>query len=170
MKITIILTTLLNTFASSPDLCAESYLDPSGDPWTDAIGQTLSRYCTWTGPDAPVLDAEVCCNIEADTASCWLPNREGNCKMGSKWYCEHGEELASGVVCYRPYPDACELGYCVQTPTLPPEVQEDLLCCNPGACQGIAPADMMDCEGLGGTITWCHDGMSNVDGTVTCFD
>ena len=117
----IIVTTILNIFATSPDLCAESYLDEYGKPWTDSIGQTLSRYCTWTGPDAPILDAEVCCTIDADTASCWLPDTGSDCQMGSKWYCEYGEAIAGGVVCYRPYPDACDMGFCVQAPEVPPE-------------------------------------------------
>ena len=170
MKLAIIVAIILNTFATNPDLCAESYLDAYGDPWTDSIGQTLSRYCTWAGPDAPILDAEVCCNIDAGAASCWLPDSRAECTAGTQWHCKYGEEAASGIVCYRPYPDACDLGYCDQTVEAPPDVQEDLLCCNPGACQEIAPANMMDCEGLGGTISWCHDGMSNADGTVTCFD
>jgi hypothetical protein len=69
MKLSIIVTTILNMFATSPDLCAEPYLDPYGTPCTDSIGQTRSRYCKWTGPDAPLLDANVCCTIDGDGAT-----------------------------------------------------------------------------------------------------
>ena len=69
MANSIILSTLLNLFAISPDLCEVPYLDITGEPCTDSIGQTLSRYCKWTGPDAPTLDADVCCSIEGDDAA-----------------------------------------------------------------------------------------------------
>ena len=133
----IIVTTILNIFATTPDLCAEVYLDEYGEPWTDAIGQTLSRYCEWTGPDAPVLDADVCCTIDADVASCWLPDTGSDCQTGSEWYCEYGEAIAGGVVCYRPYPSTCDQGLCVKAPALPPDVQAQLICCDGGSCQNI---------------------------------
>ena len=64
MSLSIILTTILSNFAtSSPNLCDDVYVDTDGSPYTDSIGQMLSRYCVWTGPDAPVWDADVCCTI-----------------------------------------------------------------------------------------------------------
>jgi hypothetical protein len=171
MKLSIIVTTILNMFATSPDLCAEPYLDPYGTPCTDSIGQTLSRYCKWTGPDAPVLDANVCCTIDGDGAACSMPNSRGSCSTGSKWYCEYGKKLTGGgVVCYQPFPSACDHGFCVAAPELPPPVLADLACCNAGMCQPIMAGQTWDCEGNGGTVLWCHDGMSNADGSITCFD
>ena len=170
MTLAITLTTLI-TFATSPDLCAEVYLDSDGVPLQDSVGQTLARFCKWTGPDAPLLEADVCCNFDNDYASCWLPSNKDKCPTRSQRYCKHGEILSGqGVVCYQSFPSTCDLGHCVDGPDLPPDVQEDLLCCSPGACQEIAPALIWDCEGNGGTISWCADGMSNLDGSITCFD
>ena len=170
MNPAIIVTTLLNIFATSPDLCSEVYLDSDGSPLVDSIGQTVARYCEWTGPDAPVLDADVCCEIDG-AAACWLPDRDGYCSVGSLWHCMYGEVDASqGVVCYQPFASACDHGHCVELPELPPPTQADLLCCSPGTCQEIAPAQMWDCDDNGGTLWYCQDGMSNADGSVTCFD
>ena len=172
MANTIILSTLLNLFATSPDLCAVPYLDITGEPCTDSIGQTLSRFCKWTGPDAPVLDSDVCCSLEGDSAACWMPDTQGNCAAGSKWYCEHGQkQVGGGVVCYQPFPSACDSGHCVQAPELPPDVQADLICCfDGGGCEHIVTLDIWNCEDSGGIVSWCEDGTSNADGTVTCFD
>ncbi|HLT35385.1 MAG TPA: hypothetical protein VK034_03845, partial [Enhygromyxa sp.] len=61
MQLSIILTTTILT--TSPDLCGDVYVDENGDPYTDGVGQTWSRFCDWTGPSAPVLDLDVCCTI-----------------------------------------------------------------------------------------------------------
>lgn len=170
MKLSIILTTLLNTFATTPDLCAELYLKPDGEAYTDTIGQTLSRYCKWTGPDAPVFAGEVCCTVDEDGAACSLPSSEGRCWTGSKWYCEHAVvDSAGGVVCYQPFPSACGAGHCVSAPELPPDAQASLICCNGGACVPLALGEQWDCEDFGGTVLACHYGVSNTDGTVTCY-
>ena len=171
MQLSIILTTILNLFSTSPDLCAAPLLDMDGNPYTDAIGQTLSRYCKWAGPDAPVFDGDVCCVLDSDSAACWAPSSNGTCGTGVKRYCKHGERLSGGgVVCYKPYPDACALGHCVQAPQEPPPVLADLICCYDGECYEITKHEQWDCDEIGGTVVWCHDGMSNLDGTVTCFD
>ena len=95
MKLSIILSTLLSTFATgSPDLCDDVFLDASGDPVTDLVGQTLSRFCKWTGPDAPIWDANVCCTFDVDGAACTRTNSRGGCSTGKRHYCEHGEAVA----------------------------------------------------------------------------
>jgi hypothetical protein len=171
MANTIILSTLLNLFATSPDLCAVPYLDMTGAPCTDSIGQTLSRYCEWTGPDAPVLGKDVCCVTDSESATCWMPDARGGCGSGSKWSCEHGEQLADGrVVCYQSFPSACDFGLCVHAPDVPPTVVADLICCMGESCTEIEKEGILDCLDNEGFVTWCSDGMSNVDGTVTCFD
>jgi hypothetical protein len=169
MQLSIILVTLLNHFTTSPDLCAEPYLGVTGEPFTDSIGQTLSRYCQWTGPNVPVLDSDVCCVLDEDSAACTLPNRYGRCSVGVKRYCKYGQASSAGVVCYQPFQDACQAGFCVQMPEVPPPVQADLACCNGGGCVPIATQELDECEETG-TITWCSDGVTNDDGTITCFD
>jgi len=172
MKLSIILTTILSTFATiSPDLCDDVFLDASGDPVTDLIGQTLSRYCEWTGPHAPVWDANVCCNIDDDGAACSRTDADGRCMTGTKtMYCEYGAALPTGgVTCYQPFPDACDAGLCVEAPVLMPEAQMSLgiICCsNGGACQYVEHGSMDDCQGQ---LLSCDYGVSNADGTVDCI-
>lgn len=170
MKLTVIFTTVLSLFATSPDLCEIPLLDADGAPYTDAIGQALSRYCEWSGPNVPMLDHEVCCQFDADGAACALPDERGGCAAGSPYYCEHGEVFGTGVVCYQTFKDACELGWCVDMPELPPPVQAHMMCCNDGACQEVSVQELVDCFDNEGTILHCDDGVSNADGTVTCFD
>ena len=79
MELSIILTTLLTTLTSSRDLCADVYVDENGTPYSDAVGQTWSRYCEWTGPGSPVLDRDVCCTLGSNAARCTLPDRKGGC-------------------------------------------------------------------------------------------
>ena len=172
MTHTLILSTLINLFAISPDLCDVPYLDTTGEPRTDSIGQTLSRYCKWTGPDAPTLDSDVCCSIEGNDAACWMPDERGSCYGGSKWYCEYGKKwLGGGVECMQPFPSACDLGHCtqVQAPPQPPDVLANLICCFEGyGCELINPDVFLDCEDSGGIASWCDFGVCNEDGSVTC--
>ncbi len=175
MTLSIILTTLLNTFATTPDLCDDVYLDAAGDPYTDSIGQTLPRYCKWTGPDAPLWDADVCCTIDDDGAHCSQPSVAGRCGIGFKMYCEYAEEVpGGGVICYRPFPSMCEAGFCTEAeePGYGQQPQADLIgCCGAGgACQAIVADQVWDCEGGGGTLLFCFDGVTNIDGTIDCWD
>jgi hypothetical protein len=172
MGLSTILTTLLTTL-TSPDLCADVYTDANGVPYTDAVGQTWSRFCDWTGPDAPVLDRDVCCTISGDFAKCRLPDSNGRCSAGSKVYCEYGEATVTGaVVCYQPLPLVCDFGFCgdVAPPNSGP--LEDLLCCWPsGVCTEIVTAaDLGACGEFGGISGACQYGATNEDGTVDCFD
>lgn len=170
MQLTAILTTVLNIFANSPDLCAEVLLDADGQPWTDSLGQTLSRYCQWTGPDAPVLDAEICCDIEDDAAACVLPDPSGGCPLGDRYSCRYGKVIRGGVICLQPFPDACELGHCVKAPELLPPTHADLLCCHGSWCVDIPKFTSGDCDDAGGEVSWCDFGETHTDGTVTCHD
>jgi hypothetical protein len=172
MGLSIILTTLLTTL-TNPDLCANVYVDENGVPYTDAIGQTWSRFCDWTGPSTPVLDRDVCCTISGDDATCTLPSSNGRCKTGSKMYCEYGEVLSTGVViCQQPFPSICDFGFCGDV--LPPNSGplEDDICCFPnGACINVITVDdLVACNNGGGIDGYCEDGVTNVDGTVDCFD
>ncbi len=178
MKLSIILSTILSTFAtttSAPNLCDYVYLDASGDPVTDLVGQSLSRYCEWTGPDAPVWDANVCCTIDHDGAACSRTSSTGRCATGTKkMYCEHGAAVpGGGVICYQPFPSMCDAGLCVEAPEIIPEAQLApvyLACCGSGSdgpCHLVDTDTVFECEGQ---LLACEYGMSNPDGSVQCFD
>jgi hypothetical protein len=173
MKLSIILSTILSTFAtttSAPNLCDYVYLDASGTPITDSVGQTLSRFCKWTEPDAPVWNANVCCTFDADGAACTKTNSRGSCSTGKKHYCEHGEAVAGGVICYQPFPSMCDAGLCIEPPPIIPEAQMShyLACCAPGGspCYLVEPENVWNCQG---SLLSCGYGMSNPDGSVECF-
>ena len=172
MKLSIILTTILSTFATtSPDLCDDVFLDASGDPVTDLVGQTLSRFCTWTGPDVPKWDADVCCKLSGDAAQCTRTNATGGCPIGtSKRYCEHGSAGADGrVTCFQPFPDACENGWCIEAPEIIPKAQmsEFIMCCSAGgACQFVEWGMDDDCQG---ELLACNYGSVNEDGSIECL-
>jgi hypothetical protein len=175
MKLSIILSTFLSTFATTttaPNLCDDVFLDASDNPVTDLVGQTLSRYCEWTGPDAPVWDADVCCTIDHDGAACSRPSATGHCMTGTKkMYCEHGAATPlGGVTCYQPFPSMCDAGLCIEAPDLIPEAQmgEGVVCCTPGgACVYVHNNDVASCYG---ELLACNYGISNADGTVDCVD
>jgi hypothetical protein len=173
MKLSIILSTLLSTFSTNvPNLCDYVHLDANGDPVTDSVGQTLARFCKWTGPDAPVWDANVCCTFDADGAACTRTNSRGSCSAGTKHYCEHGEAIGRvGVVCHQPLPSMCDAGLCVEAPTIIPEAQMSdwyVACCIfGGPCHLVDVDNIFDCEG---DLLACNYGMSNPDGSVECWD
>jgi hypothetical protein len=171
MKLSIILTTILNTFATgTPNLCDDVYLSPTGSPYTDLLGQMLPRYCEWTGPDAPVWDADVCCKVADDGADCSPTDSNGRCWSGLKMYCEYGELVAGGgVVCYQPFPSMCDSGLCVQPPDVPPPgLPIHAACCSAGGvCQLIYDEQVGECQGY---YLACEHGTLHEDGTVECYD
>jgi hypothetical protein len=173
MTLSIILASILSNFATNaPNLCDDVYLDASGDPVTDLVGQTLSRYCAWTGPDAPVWDANVCCTIDADGAAC-SQTAKSRCPTGSKlMYCEHGAATPlGGVTCYQPFPGMCDAGLCVEAPDSPPataQMVEFIVCCGSGgACQYVQQGEGWDCQG---ELLACEYGITEANGSVVCFD
>lgn len=170
MELLFVFASVINLFAPAPDLCADVHLGPTGAPYADSTGQTLSRYCEWTGPDAPVWDDDLCCTVNRAGARCTATSTTGRCQVGLKMYCEFGEVLASGqVACYQPFPDACEAGQCVRAPAVGPRGQETFLgCCSAGGvCQGV---DVSLADGCMGVLFLCDHGFANEDGTVECYD
>ena len=170
MEISILMTiTLSSLLSTAPNLCDDAHLNAAGEPITDSTGRTLPRHCEWTGPDAPTLEANVCCSIAADdSVQCQLANLRGYCSSGARMWCERGEvDSATGVVtCMQVFPDACDGGFCVQAPPQAP--QEDapqLLCCGAGGCVPIGWGE--NCEGSYAMCSW---GMTMADGTVECFN
>ncbi|WP_052558890.1 hypothetical protein [Enhygromyxa salina] len=169
MQLSIILSTLLSNFATgAPDLCNIVYTDAAGSRYTDSVGQALARYCKWSGPDAPVWDANVCCQIDQDGATCSVPDTNGRCRVGDRYFCEYGARVAGGVVCYQPFPSMCDAGLCVELPVGAPLTQASFVaCCSPGGvCQPVNGETALDCQG---DYVQCSYGIQNEDGTVECY-
>lgn len=171
MQLSIALTTIFTAIVTTvPNLCDDVYLDPAGLPYTDWIGQTLSRYCQWAGPDVPVWDKNVCCTIDDDGAHCSRTDPRDRCRTGLKMYCEYGAAVpGGGVICYQPFPSMCDAGFCVAPPEVPPPPQPiHVGCCSTGGvCQLIEAEQIFDCQGY---LLACYFGELHDDGTVQCYD
>jgi len=146
--------------ASSPDRCAT--LGSDGYP---ALCEPIAEDLAW------YWDGEVCC----DAAGCELLTTRA-CATGTQTYsCEYATvDVFGNATCQFVVPRYCELNQdCRSTAelpeTLPPQYTwgpfESAICCfNTGDCY---PPEGGPC---GGFLTWCDNGVSNSDGTVTCFD
>jgi hypothetical protein len=143
--------TLTPTEAEVTDLCDVVHSDTS----------TPIR-CQPHSEGAPRYGNTVCC----DTQACFEAP-EGYCLDDEKpFYCELGEVDTSGEVsCYFEVPDYCDVFSCV--PGFQSLPQANPMCCYEGICWNIF-GDGYDCEIQ--DIYWCNDGVTNDDGTVTCFD
>ena len=144
--------TLTSSSGAPPDLCDIAYTD-TGRP----------IFCEPHRDGAPVYDDTVCC----DGHSC-IPSRQGSCAVETRapYYCELGEVKATGEVsCYFEVPDYCEAFPCA--PGFQSHPQRAFMCCNAGICWNTF-TDSNDCEPK--DIFWCQDGVTNPDGTMTCFD
>ena len=171
MTLSIILTTALTTFATSPDLCADVYLDETGAPIEDALGQTLSKYCQWSGPDSPILDSDVCCTIDDDGAHCSLPDPNGRCSIGYKMWCEYGVASGGAVTCQQAFPSVCDNGGCQEIASPDSGPVEDVICCVGGTCFEVETWSDFDlCADLDGYMGFCIHGVQNLDGTIDCLD
>ena len=114
-------------------------------------------------PDgAPEYEDTVCCNGK----SC-KPANDGTCPTElDAYFCELGQLRADGYVsCYFEVPDYCDLFPC--EPGFSPFPQANGMCCHEGICWSSDPGDN-DCEPW--DLYWCSDGVTNADGTVTCFN
>jgi hypothetical protein len=143
--------TLTATSGQPSDLCDIVYAD-TGRP----------IFCEAHRDGAPRWDAAVCCNDTGCEASV-----RGSCLKDRKsYYCELGEVRADGKVsCYFEVPDYCDVFPCA--PGFQTWPQANSMCCYEGVCWNIF-GDNLDCEVQ--DIYWCDDGVTNQDGTVTCFD
>ena len=164
--------TLLTILTSSllgaaPNLCDDAYLNAAGEPFADSTGRTLSRYCEWTGPEAPTLESNVC-SITDESADCKLANLRGYCATGTRMWCERGDvDSSTGrVTCMQAFPSACEAGQCVQAPPDAPQGYHQMLCCTVNGCVAVEIGH----TGCEGTYLSCNWGMSLPDGTVECFE
>jgi hypothetical protein len=118
--------------------------------------------CDYSPANVPKLLADVCYDPSNNAITLKGPTA---CQPGIKTYTViYGEVLnpvTQAVAAYVPLDDACGAGRCVDyVPHDNP--QEYPMCCeNGGPCW---PGG-----GCGGVLYWCHDGVRNEDGTVTCF-
>jgi hypothetical protein len=69
------------------------------------------------------------------------------------------------VSCYFEVPDYCDVFPCA--PGFQTWPQANLMCCHAGDCWNHDDG-ANDCEVE--DVYWCGDGVTNQDGTVTCFD
>lgn len=119
-------------------------------------------YCEPHPDGAPLFDGLVCCEDQ----TCF-DGRDGDCLTAEEpYYCELGLIHASSeVTCYFEVPSFCEVFPC--DPGYQAVPQANIMCCNNGICWNTY-SDLNDCELA--DIYWCSDGVTNNDGTVTCFD
>lgn len=129
---------------------------------------SIPSVCTYTGPNAPTLAADVCFGSAIGIRL----KGTGACPSGSwPYYLDYGEvvnPITNQVAAYIPLNDACDQpGLCVEGPP-PAGAQEHAMCCTGNSSgEGQTCVNGASC---GGTLWFCFDGVSNEDGTVTCFD
>ncbi|PRQ10117.1 hypothetical protein ENSA7_01620 [Enhygromyxa salina] len=119
--------------------------------------------CEYTSANVPKLFADVCYNPSSNaihvkgTAPCPSGSRAFNVVYG-----EIVDPQTGQVSAYAPLGDACAAGLCIDyVPHDNP--QEYSMCCESGG-------PCWPGGGCGGVLYWCHDGVCNEDGTVTCFN
>ncbi len=123
--------------------------------------------CEYTGPDAPVLAENVCWSRSTSTATLMTG---ATCPTGSWPYAvKYGvvDPLSGIVTSFVPLDNACSRpGLCQPGNLAPPNTTTGAMCCVEGICWPLAGTN--GCEG--GELLLCLNGVSNDDGTVTCFD
>ncbi|MFO7562277.1 MAG: hypothetical protein R6X02_06510 [Enhygromyxa sp.] len=127
---------------------------------------SVPSVCTYTGPNVPVLAAEVC---YGPTTGLRLKGT-APCPSGSwPYFVETGEfvdPLTNEVVAYVPLDDACsQPELCVDAPPRS-DPQQLPMCCD---ADYVCTHAVTNCNGSGEILYYCEDGVSNADGTITCF-
>lgn len=119
--------------------------------------------CTYVPDDnVPVLNADVCFSTSGGIKL----KGTANCPSGTwPYFVYHGEvvdPLTGDVDAYIPLDNACEVaGLCVEYVPHTGGSSAPMCCDEEYTC-----VPELTC---GGTLWWCHDGVSEADGTVTCF-
>jgi hypothetical protein len=119
--------------------------------------------CEYTPATVPKLLADVCYN---PTSNAIRVKGTAPCPTGSRAftviYGEVVDPQTGDVSAYAPLDDACAAGLCSGF------VSHDDPQANPMCCENGGPCwPGGDCCGV---IYWCHDGVTNEDGTITCFN
>lgn len=125
---------------------------------------SISGVCEYGPPDSPLLRADVCWDGSQATL------KSGECPSDSRAYhLDYGEVLdpTLGLVQgYIPLDWACDQpGICVDEP-VPPQAAMIPICCDDGEC---FPMGDDGCP-QGSAKLLCASGVSNTDGTITCFE
>ena len=124
---------------------------------------SVPRACEYTPASVPKLLADVC---YSPTSNAIHLKGTAPCLNGARAftviYGEVVDPQTGSVAAYTPLDDACGAGRCIDyVPHDDP--QEYTMCCeNGGPCWPGGGCD--------GVLYWCHDGVCNEDGTVTCFN
>jgi len=123
--------------------------------------------CEPTGPEAPVLDTDVCWS---DTGELVLKG-EDSCAQGSwAYHLKYGEivdPVEGTIVAYIPLDNACDHpGLCVSGPA-PGGTEVQAICCEWGIC---APYSEVACNSASSFAVMCIYGETHADGTVTCYE
>ena len=123
--------------------------------------------CEPTGPEAPVFDADVCWN---ESGALTLKGA-GACAGGSwAYHLKYGEVIdpVNGtIVAYRPLDNACDHpGLCVKG-EVPPGTSAQSICCEWGFC---VPLNEVLCNSPASFAVMCYEGVTNQDGSVTCYE
>ena len=123
--------------------------------------------CEYTGPDAPEFGGLVC----RDATGLVTAKGSAPCPTGATTYTlSHGEtvDLLTGEVAgYMPLGWACSHpGVCLAG-AAPVASAAVAICCEWGAC---VPIVEVLCNGPDSIAYMCDDGVSNLDGTITCFE
>lgn len=119
--------------------------------------------CEYVPDDSvPVLDADVCFGSAIGIRL----KGTGSCPTGSwPYYVYYGEvtnPLTNAVDAFIPLENACEVpGLCAEYVEHTGGQSAPMCCDEEYTCWPNS--------GCGGSLWWCHDGVSNLDGTVTCF-
>jgi hypothetical protein len=121
--------------------------------------------CEYASLSAPVLAANVCWSRTTSTARLMTG---ATCPTGSfAFFVKYGvvDPLSQVVTGFVPLEDACSRpGLCQPSYLAPPTTWAAAMCCVDGTCW---PADGLSCSG---ELLLCSNGVTNEDGTVTCFD
>lgn len=130
---------------------------------------SIPDQCDYTGPNAPVLAANVCWSRATSTSRLMTG---ATCPSGSyPFSLKYGvvDPLSGIVAGFVPLDDACSRpGLCLPGSFAPPTTTPAPMCCVGDQCWTIeAGLEPLDCEG---EILYCTDGATNDDGTVSCFD
>lgn len=110
----------------------------------------------------PTLAADVCFSSSAGIKL----KGTAACPSGTwPYFVDYGEvidPITNAVEAYIPLDDACDVaGLCVQYVPHSGGQSAPMCCDEEYTCYPTS--------GCGGSLWWCHDGVSNSDGTVTCF-
>jgi hypothetical protein len=129
---------------------------------------SVPRACVFTGPDAPVLAAVVCWSSTTSDATLMTG---ATCPTG-RWpyFAKYGlvDPLSLQVTAFVPLDDACSRpGLCQPANFKPANTTNAPICCYGIGGDDCWPLDDDLCPN--GEILYCMDGVSNEDGTVTCF-